>query len=387
MKIVFISGLYPPHTKGGGEISTYLIAEGLKKRGHQVEVITGRDVPELLKKPLFERRMSRKVARRLTELDPGGVKPDTPGVIWHAHDFRSALALSEMGSACQNGGSSPSLVVTARDYAPVCGTTNNVLADGSRCHCTLGDIVQTTRFREAGFPRNMARAWQYWHNTPYRKRAFRKIANHVYISHAQRSEIAEQLDLSGIRSEVIYNPISDEYLQPLLHTRCVKGGRVLYVGRFEDYKGSGLLTRAWKEVRRKFPDAELKLVGAKTPGGPVPYEKLIEVFDDACIVVSPHIWTEPFGRTVAEAVARGKVVVAANSGGPGEIIRDGETGLLFEKNNAAALAERIEFALNLRLAERSEIGAGARVWVRENLAADVIAGQYENFYREISDQT
>ncbi|WP_320670753.1 glycosyltransferase family 4 protein [Patulibacter defluvii] len=39
-------------------------------------------------------------------------------------------------------------------------------------------------------------------------------------------------------------------------------------------------------------------------------------------------WSEPFGRTVIEGMWSGCVVVAADSGGPPEVIRDGEDGLL-----------------------------------------------------------
>ena len=43
MKILFLSAQYPPETKGGGELSTHLIAQGLQQLGHDITVVTDGD--------------------------------------------------------------------------------------------------------------------------------------------------------------------------------------------------------------------------------------------------------------------------------------------------------------------------------------------------------
>ncbi len=48
---------------------------------------------------------------------------------------------------------------------------------------------------------------------------------------------------------------------------------------------------------------------------------------------------EPCGLAVIEALALGLPVLAAHSGGPGEMVRPGETGLLFDPNSPLALAD------------------------------------------------
>lgn len=390
MKIVFLSGLYPPHTKGGGEISTYLIAEGLKAQGHEVQVITEQiSHLGLLKKPLFERRQSRKIAVKLKKILP-------EADIIHAHDFRSALALSELNL--------PNAVVTVRDYAPICGTTNNILADGSRCHCTWHDVVRTKRFQEVGFPRNYARAWQYWHNVPYRKQAFQKLKQQIFISQAQQKEIEESLDLSNIRKTIIYNSVPDEYWKENIQEG--RKGSVLYVGRVEDYKGVGVLLGAWKNVAKVVSYAHLTIIGEGaqkkyyetwvaryglqyrvTFKDRVPYERLRVEYDQAQIVVAPHLWTEPFGRTVAEAMARVKIVISADTGGPAEIIQNNKTGILFKKGSVEELYQVIRQALTFRPYDFREMGNAARSWVRENLIAKIIAQQYEEFYLEMLAKT
>ena len=50
---------------------------------------------------------------------------------------------------------------------------------------------------------------------------------------------------------------------------------------------------------------------------------------------------EPFGLVLLEAMALGKPVIATNAGGPREIVRPGETGMLVPPATPAALAEAI----------------------------------------------
>ncbi len=59
---------------------------------------------------------------------------------------------------------------------------------------------------------------------------------------------------------------------------------------------------------------------------------------------------EPFGQVVVEAMAAGVPVVAADAGGPAEIITDGVDGLLYPMGDARSLA-----ACLVRLAENSEM--------------------------------
>jgi glycosyltransferase involved in cell wall biosynthesis len=47
-----------------------------------------------------------------------------------------------------------------------------------------------------------------------------------------------------------------------------------------------------------------------------------------------------------EAMAMGKLLVASNVGGHRELIRDGETGILFEAGNASDLVRKVLLALD-----------------------------------------
>ena len=62
------------------------------------------------------------------------------------------------------------------------------------------------------------------------------------------------------------------------------------------------------------------------------------ILNQADVMVVPSIWHEPFGRTVIEAYQHGLVVIASRAGGLPELIEEGSTGRLFEPGNGQQLA-------------------------------------------------
>lgn len=388
MRLLFLSAYYPPRTRGGAEVSTALLVEALQQRGHEVTVITSEAQLPFMSKPLRERHWSRYLAHRLARR----VRPEDYDIV-HAHDFRTALVLSELGWR--------NAVVTHRDYAAICGTTNEFLASGQPGDCCTWPHLLTNnpRVREAALLRKPFRIWQYKWNLAYRREAFLSFPAHVFISKTQQEVISRRVDLGSKKTAVIYNPVANVYLT----AAPVQGqlGNVLYVGRVELYKGVRLLLEAWRYVVKKYSGAQLKIIGegaqaveyqrlverwglrySVTFEKRVPHNRLQRVYDAATIVVAPHLWVEPFGRTVAEAMARGKVVVAANSGGPTEIIQHEKTGFLFERGSREALVAQLTAALALPDPKRYLIGSAAREWIRQHLTPNIIAEQYERFYQE-----
>ncbi len=80
----------------------------------------------------------------------------------------------------------------------------------------------------------------------------------------------------------------------------------------------------------------------------------------ADLVVHASIEPEAFGRTVTEAQALARPVIAADLGGPRETVEDGVTGWLVPPGDAPALAEAIARVLALPDGERAAVGAAAR---------------------------
>lgn len=64
----------------------------------------------------------------------------------------------------------------------------------------------------------------------------------------------------------------------------------------------------------------------------------------ASVLIVPSIWYETFGLVVAEAYAAGLPVIASRIGALSEIVREGETGLLFKPGDARDLADKMAWA-------------------------------------------
>jgi glycosyltransferase involved in cell wall biosynthesis len=146
--------------------------------------------------------------------------------------------------------------------------------------------------------------------------------------------------------------------------------RVGLVATYASWKGHKLFLEAVRRVTDS-EDARFYVIGGpvySTAGSQVTEAELREAIsrfqlDERCglvgfrsdvarvyaaldIVVQASTRREPFGRTVAEAMAAGRVVVAPAAGGILEQIEDGETGLLFQAGNADALTSVLARAIS-----------------------------------------
>jgi glycosyltransferase involved in cell wall biosynthesis len=99
------------------------------------------------------------------------------------------------------------------------------------------------------------------------------------------------------------------------------------------------------------------------------------------IAVHASTIPEPFGQVVVEAMAAGVPIVAADAGGPSEIVTDQVDGLLYPRGDVAALAGCLtrlahDASLRARLAD-----AGRRT--ARTYAPDAIASQVMATYRAV----
>jgi glycosyltransferase involved in cell wall biosynthesis len=91
---------------------------------------------------------------------------------------------------------------------------------------------------------------------------------------------------------------------------------------------------------------------------------------------------EPFGLSILEAMAAGVPVVAVDSGGPREIIRRGQDGLLVPSSDPAQIAAAVERLLTSPELRERVREAGARR-VRESFTADRMAAELSTRLEEI----
>lgn len=128
----------------------------------------------------------------------------------------------------------------------------------------------------------------------------------------------------------------------------------LFVGRLAADKGIGVLAQAASH----YPEAAIAVigVGSEKPlleplanirllGWQQPAATYAHMAQSSYLVM-PSVWYENFPRTLVEAFACGLPVIASRLGAMAELVRDGETGLLFDPGNAQDLADKMRWADN-----------------------------------------
>jgi glycosyltransferase involved in cell wall biosynthesis len=146
----------------------------------------------------------------------------------------------------------------------------------------------------------------------------------------------------------------------------------LFVGRIVDYKGVALLPIASSLMPESAPiriigdgplAAEIEKVAATDPAihylGRQPQPTVSREMKAAIALLVPSINYETFGLTIAEAYACGTPVIASRHGAMAELIKDGETGLLFDPGDASDLAAKITWACQHQ-EEMRRMGGNAR---------------------------
>jgi len=202
------------------------------------------------------------------------------------------------------------------------------------------------------------------------------------------------------RSSVIHNGLRLPDIQPA--PLSFDGPVLLCIGRLVWEKGFDLALDALETVLDRFPtarlmiagdgparaDLERKAAGYQSPGaaefrGWVPPERVPELINTATAVIIPSRWEEPFGLVALQAAQMARPVVAARVGGLAEIVEHQETGLLFDKEDRAALAERIVFLLEHReTAQR--MGRAARKRAAEVFDFERYLDSYERLYNKLA---
>jgi glycosyltransferase involved in cell wall biosynthesis len=151
--------------------------------------------------------------------------------------------------------------------------------------------------------------------------------------------------------------------QPWPRCAPVSEARVALVGRINPWKGHELAIRAIAALAVRGTRVHLDIVGSPAPASEQLAADLGQLAVDlsvtglvhfhgfqptpadiagaAVAILMPSARPEPFGRVVIEAMGAGQVVIAADHGGPAEVIRDCEDGLLFRPGSHLALADAI----------------------------------------------
>ena len=91
---------------------------------------------------------------------------------------------------------------------------------------------------------------------------------------------------------------------------------------------------------------------------------------------------EGFGLTLVEAMAAGCLVVCSDLPVLADIVEDGQTGLLYNSSDAQALADALKRAISMSEPERQAVTQAARHRVASEYSSGQFITRYEQLYRQ-----
>ncbi len=115
--------------------------------------------------------------------------------------------------------------------------------------------------------------------------------------------------------------------------------------------------------------------------GFVPYSQVPAALAQIDIFVYPS-WHEGFGRSIMEALAMEKAVVATRVGGITDLINDGENGFLIEPHKPEELAEKLKILMKSKEL-REKFGKAGREWVSKNFEWNEGIKKFANLFLEL----
>jgi phosphatidylinositol alpha-1,6-mannosyltransferase len=260
------------------------------------------------------------------------------------------------------------------------------------------------RAREAGARRIVACTHGHevgWSMLPGARAALRRIGDRsdviTYVSRYTRGRFAAAF---GPRARLEHLPpgVDTDRFEPdsvsraELRARYDLGRRpvVVCISRLVPRKGQDMLIKAWPEIRHRVDGAALVIVGggpyAETlhrlaaecgvqrdvvftggvPNAELPgHYAMADVFAMPCRTRGGGLDVEGLGIVFLEASATGIPVVAGDSGGAPETVRDGETGRVVDGRSHTQIIEAITGLLADPAAAR-RMGEAGREWIRRD---------------------
>jgi len=211
------------------------------------------------------------------------------------------------------------------------------------------------------------------------------ISKSVYANYAWK--------VNARKMRIIYNGIdTDRFLKP--HKTIFNDAKttIMFVGGFNKNKGAYTICDALQAVVNEF-DIQVWFVGeAPEPfkqyvekRGLLPYvcfwghKKNVEDYYEKADITLTGGKMEAFGRTTAEAMLCGDLVISTTTAGSKELVFDMKTGLSYDFGNVTQLVEKLQYAL-LHRDEMKKIAEDGRTFIQEKMTAYINAERVTKCY-------
>lgn len=362
MRILIAHNAY--QLRGGEDTVVEAETALLRRQGHSVARYSRHNDEIAAQSPVYLALQTQWSGRTVDELG-GMIRSFLPDVI-HVHNTFPLISPSLYWAAARAG---VPVVQTLHNFRLLCPQAM-FLRDGQVCEDCLGRLPWRGAVRgcyRGSKPQSGVLAGMLTLHRALGTYA-RKISRYIALNDFCRDKFIA----GGLPAErVAVKPNFVDFPEP-----SSREGRsdFLFVGRLSAEKGVEVLGRA---MRRLGAVARLRVAGDGPERGRL--EGLAEVeilgalagdavrveMTRARVLLLPSIWYENFPRTLVEAFACGLPVIASRLGALAELVRDGETGLLFEPGDAEDLAAKMRWAqANPEAMQRMGVAARAEYEVK-----------------------
>jgi glycosyltransferase involved in cell wall biosynthesis len=333
MRVLIVSGIWPPDV-GGPASHGPDVAEFLRARGHEVEVVTTADAP-----PAPEAYPVKAVPRHHAV----GVRHYRGAALVH-HRARQADVVYTTGMF---GRSALGATVARKPYV-VKLTADPAFERSRRRGLVEGDVDEFQR-RGAGPSVALLR---------FARDVELRRAAHVFTPSAYLRRLVLGWGIPPERVSVLPNPAPSlpdlAGRDELRRSFGLNGATLAFAGRLTAQKSLGRALDAVAVadevslvIAGEGPDRgplehyaqELGIADRVTFLGALPRRRVVELFRAADAAILSSSW-ENFPHTVVEALAVGTPVLATDAGGVGEVVQDEVNGLLVSPGQLAAAVGR-----------------------------------------------
>jgi len=367
MRIAVVAQPYYPQNGGVSE-NVHHTATELRKRGHEVHVVTSR-----FRTAKEDSEGVLRIGRNVLLPHLGALANVNAGLRLR-RDVRRIFALHEYDVVHVHEPMSPTLPLVAIEAAPA-------------------DVPVVGTFHASS-----RRGVAYRVGRRFLRRFAERLDARVAVSHAARRFVSRYL---AEEYHVIPNGVDPNRFHPrVAPLELPTPGRptLLFVGRFVPRKGLPVLLGALPRIAAEVPDVRLLVVGggpleawyrslARRTGcevrflGELSRSDIPRAYRAADVFVAPSTGSESFGIVHLEAMASGVPIVASDIEGYREILDPGREALLFPNRDEAELAKAVVRVLRDPGLARSMGALGRRK--SERYAWCEIACRLESLYLEL----
>ena len=224
------------------------------------------------------------------------------------------------------------------------------------------------------------------------------------------SKVREYYGIELPNAKVIPNPVPEVVITKRWQLETNKRQSLLFVVRFDLHKGGDLMLDAFRLIALKNSEIELLFVGpdkgVDIDGtrmdfnqyrerfipetaiknrihylGQCDHSRIAELRQDALITVVCSRY-ETFSISLAEALAVGSPVVAANVGAIKELITDGFNGVLAEPESAKSIADKVLSLIN-EPEKMQRLSKNAIEDCKKRFSPEVVAAQTLDYYQSV----